>query len=198
MAKALIEAAGTPFAKPGMSVIHDTGDERDARAAAIEEPLVPRSPEIMYGLGNLIQNAIEFARREVAVAAPAAVRKSYEQRCLWQWWDRRATILDRDAVSDDVYFVVAGAVRILNYSASGHREVALDEVGAGGYFGEMAAIDDEPRSATVTATAHVDGAAAGESLSRLSFVSSVCRTRHDAAAHRNGARYQVGIGGELN
>jgi two-component system sensor histidine kinase RegB len=30
---------------------------------------VPRSPEIMHGLGNLIQNAIEFARREVAVTA---------------------------------------------------------------------------------------------------------------------------------
>ena len=28
---------------------------------------MPRSPEIMHGLGNLIQNAIEFARREVAV-----------------------------------------------------------------------------------------------------------------------------------
>jgi len=67
MAKALIEAAGTPFAKSGMSVIHDTGDESDPGSGAIEEPLVPRSPEIMHGLGNLIQNAIEFARREVAV-----------------------------------------------------------------------------------------------------------------------------------
>jgi two-component system, sensor histidine kinase RegB len=29
--------------------------------------LVPRSPEIMHGLGNLIQNAIQFARNEVVV-----------------------------------------------------------------------------------------------------------------------------------
>ncbi len=67
MAKALVEAAGTPFAKSGISVIHDTGDESDPGAGAAEEPLAPRSPEIMHGLGNLIQNAIEFARREVSV-----------------------------------------------------------------------------------------------------------------------------------
>jgi CRP/FNR family cyclic AMP-dependent transcriptional regulator len=90
---------------------------------------------------------------DLFAAASPAVRKSYEQRCLWQWWDRGSAILDRDAVSDDVYFVVAGEARILNYSASGRREVALDEVGSGGYFGEMAAIDGEPRSAAVTATA---------------------------------------------
>jgi len=67
MAKALVEAAGTPFAKSGISVIHDTGDESNPGAAVIEEPLAPRSPEIMHGLGNLIQNAVEFARREVSV-----------------------------------------------------------------------------------------------------------------------------------
>jgi two-component system sensor histidine kinase RegB len=65
---ALVEAAGSPFAKPGIRVVHDTGGERDS-GAAVEEPLAPRSPEIMHGLGNLIQNAIEFARREVAVTA---------------------------------------------------------------------------------------------------------------------------------
>ena len=31
------------------------------------EPLVRRSPEIMHGLNNLIQNAVQFARREVSV-----------------------------------------------------------------------------------------------------------------------------------
>jgi len=66
---ALIEAAGAPFAKPSIRVIHDTGAERDSGGSAVEQPLVPRSPEIMHGLGNLIQNAIEFARREVAVTA---------------------------------------------------------------------------------------------------------------------------------
>jgi len=31
------------------------------------KPLVRRSPEIMHGLNNLIQNAVQFARREVSV-----------------------------------------------------------------------------------------------------------------------------------
>jgi two-component system, sensor histidine kinase RegB len=64
---ALVEAAGSPFAKPGIRVVHDTGGERDPGTTAVEEPLVAQSPEVMHGLGNLIQNAIEFARREVAV-----------------------------------------------------------------------------------------------------------------------------------
>ena len=38
-----------------------------AAGSADEEPLVRRSPEIMHGLNNLIQNAVQFARREVSV-----------------------------------------------------------------------------------------------------------------------------------
>ena len=34
---------------------------------ADDEPLVQRSPEIMHGLNNLIQNAVQFARHEVSV-----------------------------------------------------------------------------------------------------------------------------------
>jgi two-component system sensor histidine kinase RegB len=33
----------------------------------LEEPLVRRSPEIIHGIGNLIQNAINFAQQEVEV-----------------------------------------------------------------------------------------------------------------------------------
>jgi two-component system sensor histidine kinase RegB len=40
---------------------------RDADGLPVEEPLVARSPEIMHGLGNLIQNAAQFARHEVDV-----------------------------------------------------------------------------------------------------------------------------------
>jgi two-component system sensor histidine kinase RegB len=56
---ALVEAAGTPYRAGGVRVIYATTDSTG------EEPLVARSPEIMHGLGNLIQNAIQFAHREV-------------------------------------------------------------------------------------------------------------------------------------
>lgn len=42
--------------------------ERTAEAA-VEEPVVRRSPEIIHGLGNYIQNAHQFAERRVTVAA---------------------------------------------------------------------------------------------------------------------------------
>lgn len=59
-------------------------------------------------------------------------------------------ILSRDEQAGDVYFVLRGEVRIVNYSASG-REVAYAIVPAGGYFGELSAIDGRPRSANVLA-----------------------------------------------
>ncbi|MBY0429786.1 MAG: Crp/Fnr family transcriptional regulator, partial [Rhodospirillales bacterium] len=59
-------------------------------------------------------------------------------------------IIDSQSESRDVFFVVKGLVRVVNYSVSG-REVTLDDIGVGGYFGELAAIDGQPRSASVMA-----------------------------------------------
>jgi two-component system sensor histidine kinase RegB len=59
---ALVEAAGALFHAPRIRLIFaTTGEPADA------EPLVRRSPEIMHGLNNLIQNAVQFARGEVSV-----------------------------------------------------------------------------------------------------------------------------------
>lgn len=63
----LVEAAGEPHLEPQVAMHYEMGAGRDAEGRPIEEPLVPRSPEIMHGLGNLIQNAIQFARHEVVV-----------------------------------------------------------------------------------------------------------------------------------
>ena len=60
---ALVEAAGALYHDPRVRLIFaTTGQPADA------EPLVRRSPEIMHGLNNLIQNAVQFARAEVSVA----------------------------------------------------------------------------------------------------------------------------------
>ena len=58
----LVEAAGGPYRDPRVRLIFATTGE-----PADEEPLVRRSPEIMHGLNNLIQNAVQFARHEVSV-----------------------------------------------------------------------------------------------------------------------------------
>jgi two-component system sensor histidine kinase RegB len=64
---ALVAAAGEPHRNAAAEILYISGAGRDAEGRAIEEPVVKRSPEIMHGLGNLIQNAGQFARREVAV-----------------------------------------------------------------------------------------------------------------------------------
>ena len=64
---ALVEAAGEPHRVPGITISYITAAGRDADSLPFEEPLVPRSPEIMHGLGNLIQNAAQFARSAVDV-----------------------------------------------------------------------------------------------------------------------------------
>jgi two-component system sensor histidine kinase RegB len=58
---ALVEAAGEPYRARDLRVIYTTV------AGAGGEPQVARSPEVMHGLGNLIQNAVEFAQHEVIV-----------------------------------------------------------------------------------------------------------------------------------
>jgi CRP-like cAMP-binding protein len=74
-----------------------------------------------------------------------------ERRCTWQKWRTGEQIIDRETLTNDVYFITAGRVRVIDYSISGHREVVFDEIGAGGFFGELAAIDGEPRSVNIVA-----------------------------------------------
>jgi len=73
-----------------------------------------------------------------------------EELCRFKTFRAGTQVFDRQAETRDVFFVVRGRVRIVNYSMSG-REITLDDVGAGGHFGELAAIDSQPRSAAVLA-----------------------------------------------
>ncbi len=75
-----------------------------------------------------------------------------EARCRWRRFRDGERVLDSGSASRDVYFVVDGAVSIVNFSLSG-REVTLATASAGSYFGELAAIDNQPRSASVVAVA---------------------------------------------
>lgn len=80
-----------------------------------------------------------------------AERKRLEERCQWRRFTAGQTILERGSDSSDVLFIVQGAVNIVNFSLSG-REIAYAKLGTGECFGELAAIDGQPRSASVVAT----------------------------------------------
>ena len=88
-----------------------------------------------------------------------------EKRCHWRRIRSRHQIIARDAESTDVYFVVRGSVRVVSYAPSG-REISFVDIGAGGMFGELSAIDGETRSAGVMALAETMVA----SLSRAVFL----------------------------
>lgn len=67
---ALVEAAGEPYEGSRVRVFYTTGYSGDGPGGGAKtsaEPLVRRSPEVMHGLGNLIQNAVQFAHRDVVV-----------------------------------------------------------------------------------------------------------------------------------
>ncbi|MBI1776301.1 MAG: Crp/Fnr family transcriptional regulator [Proteobacteria bacterium] len=73
-----------------------------------------------------------------------------DRAATWRRYRRGEQILGRDSACRDVYFVVEGQVDVVNYSVSG-REIAYGTLSAGSFFGELSAIDGEPRSAAVVA-----------------------------------------------
>ena len=72
-------------------------------------------------------------------------------KCTWKTYSSNEQILERSSTSRDIFFVVDGAVNVVNYGVSG-REVAYATVEAGQYFGELSAIDGKPRSANIIAS----------------------------------------------
>jgi two-component system sensor histidine kinase RegB len=64
---ALVEAAGEPHRRSDIALNYHIAPGRSGSGQPIDEPRVAPSPEIMHGLGNLIQNAVQFAQHEVEV-----------------------------------------------------------------------------------------------------------------------------------
>ena len=77
-------------------------------------------------------------------------RDELVRQCRFRRYAEGEHIIDGQSAGRDLYFVISGAVRVVNYSASG-REVAFDDIAAGQFFGELAALDGGPRSAFVQA-----------------------------------------------
>ncbi|MFV0280358.1 MAG: Crp/Fnr family transcriptional regulator [Rhodoblastus sp.] len=76
--------------------------------------------------------------------------EEFDRRVIWKKCDEGETIVDFEDRSTNVYFLLAGDVRVLLRTAAG-KEVILADIKAGEFFGEMSAIDGVERSANVTA-----------------------------------------------
>ncbi len=93
-------------------------------------------------------NSFNLDGVELLAGLTPAERGRLASRCRWRRWAPRQQIFDRGSDTREICFIVAGTVRVVNYSVGG-REVSFADIASGGTVGELAAIDGEPRSARV-------------------------------------------------
>jgi CRP-like cAMP-binding protein len=92
-----------------------------------------------------------FKRFEVLKDLPQKALRDLATACAWNSAPSGRQIVLANEPSSDVYFVVHGKVRVLLYSAVEGKPVLFAALGPFEMFGEVAAIDGMPRSATVEA-----------------------------------------------
>jgi two-component system sensor histidine kinase RegB len=79
----LIEEAADPHRGTRIKIIVDAGPDLLASGVSMREPVGERRPGLIYGLGNLIENAVDFARDQVEITA--------------RWSDREVSV----SIADD-------------------------------------------------------------------------------------------------
>lgn len=89
-------------------------------------------------------------RIELLQSLTPEARAAIARQCSWRHFHPHEQIVDRSSDSRNVCLIVEGRVRVVNYSLSG-REITFDDIDAGGYLGELSAIDGGPRSASIVA-----------------------------------------------
>jgi two-component system sensor histidine kinase RegB len=67
--RALVEDAAAPYRLHGKEIIIRGRPSKDAAGAGIVEPVGERRPGLIYGLGNIIENAVDFAKSRVEIEA---------------------------------------------------------------------------------------------------------------------------------
>ena len=95
---------------------------------------------------------IEDLRRVALLEGlPPPLIAEIAQACRFRRYRARQHVITRDDVDRDCFFILRGRLRVTAWSPAG-REVNFRELDAGQTFGELAAIDGLPRSASVTAS----------------------------------------------
>ena len=87
---------------------------------------------------------------QLLALAPEAVRRQLEPRLRPLRARKGQTVIGVGAYPDDVLFIVDGEAEVTLHAVSG-REVSVRRLGPGDNFGDLAAVDGLPRSASVVA-----------------------------------------------
>src|SRR5690242_14275564 len=94
---------------------------------------------------------LEFLKRvQILASLSQASLEELATTCGWHTYKRGEEILGYRDPSNSVFFLVSGRVRAIIHSARG-RAIILRDLRTGDIFGEIAAIDGSPRSASIEA-----------------------------------------------
>ena len=94
----------------------------------------------------------QYSLESIAIfrGIPLDALERVKRRCSCRRYGPRESIIDHLDASDDVCFLLSGNARVTIRSVDG-KAVSFRELAAGATFGEYAAIDGRPRSASVEA-----------------------------------------------
>ncbi len=106
----------------------------------------PPTPAAPAGAANLPS----FRQLPFFAGVPEEALVALSARSRWQVYAPGEVVVDSGDATNEVFFVAEGAVRVVVRTALGY-EAILNDLGAGQFFGELAAIDGTARSANVTA-----------------------------------------------
>jgi CRP-like cAMP-binding protein len=90
-----------------------------------------------------------LAKHPLFRSLDAAALRIVEAACIWRQAAPQVWIVDREAPGTDVFFVLQGHVRVVVATAG--RDAILRDIKEGEFFGELAAIDEQPRAAGILA-----------------------------------------------
>ncbi len=100
---------------------------------------------------SLISSSIDKLRRVPLFAGvPDKKMSQFLAGARYRDYTAGEVVVDAGDVSDDVFLIIEGAVRVIARTVFGY-EAILNELRTGEFFGELAAIDGIHRSANVTA-----------------------------------------------
>lgn len=96
----------------------------------------------------VVRSSLALRRITLFDGLSDAVLDRIAARCHWRQVEARTPLFTRDSDGGEVFFLVAGRARITTYSAGG-RQVTFHDCEAGEHFGDLSALDGQPRSADV-------------------------------------------------
>jgi CRP/FNR family transcriptional regulator, cyclic AMP receptor protein len=98
----------------------------------------------------MIRHSETLARIPLFRSLDGEALRRLDSQCIWRRAKAKEWVLDYGDGGAELYFVSQGHVRVLIRTPAG-KESILRDISSGGYFGELAAIDGQPRSAGIIA-----------------------------------------------